>query len=212
MLRSIRRPRYISGLIARRCRNKQPMPIKSSLHIEIPRLDYLTWFFERQMRGSCSLMPKNPTIRLPERLRNNIHKRLQALCVMTMALAPRVLAGMSLPCILPTRYTQFILRTSFKLMYPVAMLSVICAGGVWAPIPFNLTSTEAARHFGIVSPKLVFCSKDLIPAAREACEKAGLPASKLYVVTSSPHDIRKPGKVLIGSSLLPWTRTPTLKN
>jgi len=55
------------------------------------------------------------------------------------------------------------------MMYPVAMLGAICACGVWAPTPFNLTPTEAYRHFGIVTPKLVFCSEDLVPATQDAC-------------------------------------------
>jgi acyl-CoA synthetase (AMP-forming)/AMP-acid ligase II len=93
-------------------------------------------------------------------------------------------------------------------MYPITMLGIICAGGVYNPTPWNLNSTEAAKHFGITGPKVVFCSEDLLDSTREACDKANIPHSKIYVVTSSPQDIYQAdtGKSLIESSLLPWER------
>jgi acyl-coenzyme A synthetase/AMP-(fatty) acid ligase len=93
-------------------------------------------------------------------------------------------------------------------MYPVAMLGVICAGGIWNPTPSNLNSTEASRYFGITCPKLVFCSPDLLKSTRKACENANIPSSKIYVVSSAPHDIfnAETGQSLLSHSLLPWTR------
>ena len=119
-----------------------------------------------------------------------------------------VIAMYSTNQVLSSRFTF-----SFKMMYPVAMLGVIGAGGVWAPTPFNLTSTEASRHFGIVMPKLVFCSEDLLASTRDACDKAGIPRSKIYLITSSPQDITngETGKSLLGPSLLPWSRVTDLE-
>jgi acyl-coenzyme A synthetase/AMP-(fatty) acid ligase len=93
-------------------------------------------------------------------------------------------------------------------MYPVAMLAVICAGGIWNPTPCNLNPTEAGRYFGITCPKLVFCSPDLLQSTREACDKVDIPRSKIYVVSSDPHNISnaETEESLIGHSLLPWTR------
>jgi acyl-CoA synthetase (AMP-forming)/AMP-acid ligase II len=93
-------------------------------------------------------------------------------------------------------------------MYPIAMIGVICAGGVFNPTPFNLASHEAARYFGITSPKIVFCSEDLLASTKEACEEAAIPPSRIYVVSSFPQNIfhAETGKSLIASSLLPWTR------
>ena len=93
-------------------------------------------------------------------------------------------------------------------MYPVALFSVVCAGGIWAPVPFNLTSTEVAGHLNLIKPKVVFCSVNLLHSAREACEKINIPASKIYVVSGTSHDIynAETGKSLVGTSLLPWTR------
>lgn len=93
-------------------------------------------------------------------------------------------------------------------MYPVALFSVVCARGIWAPVPFNLTSAEVAYHFDVVKPKVVFCSTNLLHSAREACEKVNIPASKIYIVSGTSHNIynAETGKPLAGTSLLPWTR------
>jgi len=95
------------------------------------------------------------------------------------------------------------------MMYPMAMLGVLCAGGIWSPTPFNLGAAELARHLDITQPKLVFCSEDLRATVREACGMAGIAPSKIYTVASSPRNITnvETGKSLIGTSKLDWQRS-----
>jgi 4-coumarate--CoA ligase len=99
------------------------------------------------------------------------------------------------------------------MMYPIAMLGTLCAGGIWSPTPYNLGAAELARHLNITQPKVVFCSEDLFGTVREACEIAGIAPSKIYKVASSPRNITnvEMGKSLIGKSKLEWDRSTDVK-
>jgi 4-coumarate--CoA ligase len=95
------------------------------------------------------------------------------------------------------------------MMYPIALLGVLCAGGIWSPTPFHSIDAELARHLDITEPKLVFCSENLIATVREASEIAGISPSKIYKVVSPPRDITnlETGKSLLGTSKLNWERS-----
>jgi 4-coumarate--CoA ligase len=98
-------------------------------------------------------------------------------------------------------------------MYPVAMLGVLCAGGIWSPLLFSLNAFEVSRYFGIVEPKVIFTSEDLLVPIRKACELADIPSSKIYIVSSDPQNIihADTGKSLIRSSVIPWPRITDLE-
>jgi 4-coumarate--CoA ligase len=94
-------------------------------------------------------------------------------------------------------------------MYPLAAFAVIGAGGIFSTTGPNIEPTGAAYQFKTAHAKVVFCSEDLMGNTRTACTLAGIPHSKIYIVTSSPkHDIinAESGDSLISQSVLAWEK------
>ena len=99
-------------------------------------------------------------------------------------------------------------------MYPVAFLSVVCAGGVFSLSPPNLLPSDVAYQMKVVGANVVFCSQDLLTSAEKACQLTGVPLSKLYVVSSTgKHDIFNATSALslLGPSALPSVKITDLK-
>lgn len=92
-------------------------------------------------------------------------------------------------------------------MYPVSILSIIGARGVYAATGSHYAPNDAAYQFKLVRPKVVFCSEDLYEATKVICQLSGIPNSKIYIFRSiGSHDIynAETGVSLIHRSSLHW--------
>src|SRR5271156_682384 len=95
-------------------------------------------------------------------------------------------------------------------MYPIAITSALCAGGIYSTTGATLVPKDAAYQFQLVRPKVVICSEGLYESAKATCELSGIPLSKIYIMTSAPvkHDIynAETRRSLVHPEPLEWER------
>src|SRR5438045_5700795 len=93
-------------------------------------------------------------------------------------------------------------------MYPVSILSIICAGGIYSAAAAILAPSEAKHQFTLLKPKVVFCTKSTYDSVKSICAMAGIASRKIYVIRSEVghHDIYNPesGVSLVHRSPLQW--------
>lgn len=92
-------------------------------------------------------------------------------------------------------------------MYPVSILSIVCAGGVYAATGSHYAPNDAAYQFKLVRPKVILCSEAMYEATKVVCQLSGIESSKIYVFRS--HDIcnAETGVSLIHKLSLHWNAT-----
>jgi acyl-coenzyme A synthetase/AMP-(fatty) acid ligase len=76
-------------------------------------------------------------------------------------------------------------------MYPLAITSIICAGGVYSPCGAGLARDDAVYTYKLVKPKAVICSEKLYEECKVISDAAGVPRKNIFIMSSKPghHDI-----------------------
>jgi len=95
-------------------------------------------------------------------------------------------------------------------MFPVAVLMIICAGGVYSAIGANVAPNDASYQVKLVRPKAVITLEKQYEAAKKMCQLSGVQSSKIYILNSerSHHNIynAEAGISLIRDRRLEWER------
>ena len=74
--------------------------------------------------------------------------------------------------------------SSGQVLLPCLFHGVICAGGVYSAASASFTAPELARQIKQGEAKLVICSRDAEPVARQAAKECGVPMDRVLVLES----------------------------